>query len=73
VFLSHSSADKATAQAVLEGLEGRGIRCWIAPRDIAAGSEYGQEIVEYALASTHWLDATSTRCAAIPGTRRCLN
>jgi len=46
VFLSHSSADKATAQAVLEGLENQGIRCWIAPRDISAGSEYGQEIVE---------------------------
>jgi hypothetical protein len=26
VFLSHSSADKATAQAVLEGFEGRGTR-----------------------------------------------
>jgi adenylate cyclase len=114
VFLSHSSADKATAQAVLEGLESHGIRCWIAPRDISAGSEYGQEIVEaikscrafvvifsasantsphvrreveravsaertiipfrvedvmptgameYALASTHWLDATSAPLA----------
>ncbi len=114
VFLSHSSADKATAQAVLEGLEGHGIHCWIAPRDIPAGSEYGQEIVEaikscrafvvifsanantsphvrreveravsaertiipfriedvmptgameYALASTHWLDATSAPLA----------
>lgn len=46
VFLSHSSADRATAQTVLEGLEGHGIRCWIAPRDISAGSEYGQEIVD---------------------------
>jgi len=28
------------------GLESRGIRCWVAPRDISAGSEYGEEIVE---------------------------
>ena len=46
VFLSYSSADKATALAVVAGLEEHGIRCWIAPRDIPAGSEYGQQIVE---------------------------
>jgi adenylate cyclase len=46
VFLSYSSADKATALAVLAGLENQGICCWIAPRDIPAGSEYGQQIVE---------------------------
>jgi len=46
VLLSYSSADKAAALAVLAGLEGQGIRCWIAPRDIPAGSEYGQQIVE---------------------------
>jgi adenylate cyclase len=31
--------------SVVEGLESRGIRCWVAPRDIPAGSEYGEEIV----------------------------
>ena len=46
VFLSYSSADKATALAVLAGLEDQGIRCWIAPRNVPAGSEYGQQIVE---------------------------
>ncbi len=46
VFLSYAAADKAAALAVLAGLESSGIRCWIAPRDIPAGSEYGQEIVE---------------------------
>ena len=46
VFLSYAAADKAAALAVLAGLEGNGVRCWIAPRDIPAGSEYGQEIVE---------------------------
>lgn len=34
VFLSHSSADHAIAEAICNKLEGNGIRCWIAPRDI---------------------------------------
>src|ERR1700681_499458 len=46
VFLSYAAADKTAALALLAGLEGNGVRCWIAPRDIPAGSEYGQEIVE---------------------------
>jgi len=44
VFLSYAAADQALAFAVVAGLEGQGIRCWVAPRDIIpAGSEYGQE------------------------------
>ena len=46
VFVSYSAADRAPALSVVEGLESRGIRCWVAPRDISAGSEYGEEIVE---------------------------
>jgi hypothetical protein len=46
VFISYSSQDKPIADAVCAGLEARGIRCWIAPRDILAGMEWGQAIVE---------------------------
>ncbi len=46
VFLSYSSRDKTAALTALTALEGRGIRCWIAPRDIPAGSEYGEQIVD---------------------------
>jgi adenylate cyclase len=46
VFLSYAAVDQATAFAVVAGLEGQGIRCWVAPRDIPAGSEYGEQIVE---------------------------
>jgi len=46
VFLSYSAADKVTTLAVLAGIEDQGIRCWIAPRDVPAGSEYGQQIVD---------------------------
>jgi adenylate cyclase len=46
VFLSYAAADKAAAFAVLKGLEDQRIRCWIAPRDIPPGAEYGQQIVD---------------------------
>lgn len=46
VFISHSSANKATADAICHALEQKGIRCWIAPRDILAGSQYGEQITK---------------------------
>jgi TIR domain len=45
VFLSHSSKDKATADAVCTALEAAGIRCWIAPRDIPPGADWGEALV----------------------------
>jgi rhodanese-related sulfurtransferase len=44
VFVSHSSLDKLAADAVCHGLEAKGIRCWIAPRDQIAGRPYGTQI-----------------------------
>src|SRR5580698_1443497 len=44
VFLSYSSLDKLAADAVCHGLEAKGIRCWIAPRDQVAGQPYGEQI-----------------------------
>lgn len=46
VFISHSSKDAGVAQRVLAALEARGIRCWIAPRDITAGREWEPSIIE---------------------------
>jgi uncharacterized membrane protein YkoI len=45
-FISHSSLDKATADEVVDALERKGISCWIAPRNIPAGSNYGAAIVQ---------------------------
>jgi peptide/nickel transport system substrate-binding protein len=45
VFISHSSKDKAVGDAVCATMEARGIRCWIAPRDIAPGADWGASIV----------------------------
>ncbi|MDR1393225.1 MAG: pentapeptide repeat-containing protein [Bifidobacteriaceae bacterium] len=44
VFISHSSADKATADAACHALEQAGTRCWIAPRDETAGIRYFSQI-----------------------------
>ncbi len=46
VFVSHSAKDKTTADAVCAKLEAEGIRCWIAPRDILPGRDWGEAIVE---------------------------
>jgi len=46
VFLSYAAADKGIAMEVVKGLEDHDIRCWVAPRDIPAGSEYGEQIIE---------------------------
>ena len=40
VFISHSSKDKPIADAICAHLEGAGVRCWIAPRDIAPGEDW---------------------------------
>jgi hypothetical protein len=45
-FISYSSKDKTTANAACAALEAAGVRCWIAPRDIRAGAEYGAGIIE---------------------------
>jgi uncharacterized protein len=46
VFISHSVKDKTTADAVCAMLESDGVRCWIAPRDVTPGLEWGESIIE---------------------------
>ena len=46
VFISYSSADKASADQVCAYLEASGIGCWIAPRDIPPGVEYPAAILD---------------------------
>lgn len=46
VFISYSSADRPVAEAACAALERRGIRCWIAPRDILPGLDWGAAIIK---------------------------
>ena len=48
VFLSYSSHDAAAAMEVCRALEAAGITCWIAPRDIPGGADYG-DIIDKAI------------------------
>ena len=45
VFISHSSHDKAAADAACAALEAQGIRCWLAARDILPSADWGASIV----------------------------
>jgi uncharacterized protein (TIGR03067 family) len=51
VFISYSSKDKKWADATCAVLERHRIRCWIAPRDITPGTEWGAAII-------HGMDAS---------------
>ena len=46
VFVSYASADRDNAFRIASFLEGEGISCWIAPRDVPPGMEYGAAILQ---------------------------
>jgi hypothetical protein len=46
VFVSHSSKDKTIADAVVAVLESKGVRCWVAPRDILPGADWSESIID---------------------------
>jgi hypothetical protein len=46
VFISYCTEDKPIADAVCATLEAQGTRCWIAPRDILPGTDWGESIVD---------------------------
>ena len=52
VFISYSAKDKHVADAMCSALESKGIRCWIAPRDILPGMDWGGSIID-AISSSH--------------------
>jgi hypothetical protein len=45
-FLSYAAEDRAVADALCAGIEGTDIRCWMAPRDILAGRDWPEAILE---------------------------
>jgi len=46
VFVSHSVKDKAVADAILAPLEADSMTCWIAPRDVVPGANWGESIID---------------------------
>src|SRR5437016_1755550 len=45
VFLSHSVKDKAVADAIVARLEAESVTCWVAPRDVMPGADWGESII----------------------------
>jgi hypothetical protein len=70
VFISYASEDKITADAVCARLESHRIRCWIAPRDVLPGMDYGQALVEAIKQSRLVVLVFSARSNASPHVRR---
>jgi hypothetical protein len=46
VFISYASENREKAGEICAALEQRGFVCWIAPRDVRAGREYADEIIQ---------------------------
>ena len=46
VFVSHSAKDAEVAQAIVARLEAESIACWVAPRDVIPGADWGESIID---------------------------
>ena len=66
VFVSYASDDTAVANAVVASLERQGIGCWIAPRDVAPGALYADEIIRAINSSKVLLLVLSKSAAGSP-------
>jgi adenylate cyclase len=65
-FISYASEDKSAAETVCQALEGGGVACWIAPRDVAPGASYASEIVRGIDMSTVMVLLLSAHAASSP-------
>jgi DNA-binding beta-propeller fold protein YncE len=70
VFISYSHHDKPAADAVCATLEADGIRCWIAPRDVVPGQDWGEAIVDAIRSSRVMVLVFSQHANASPQIKR---
>ena len=61
-FLSYASADQQAAFRLCRLLEEQGIGCWIAPRDVPPGGDYGAAIIGAIEATKATLLLLSAQC-----------
>lgn len=73
VFISYSSDDKVVADAACATLEARGVRCWIAPRDILPGKEWGASLIDAIQDSRAMILIFSAKANGSPQIRREVN
>ena len=70
VFISYAVEDKEVADKVCRALEGQGIKCWIAPRDVPYGADYEEAIVDAITTSPLLVLVLSTHSNASPHVKR---
>jgi len=66
VFISYASSDATVAERLCSALEGAGISCWMAPRNIEPGRDYPVAIVEAILSARVLLLVLTDSAAASP-------
>ena len=64
IFISYSSKQKSIADGVCHYLEENGFKCWMAPRDITVGSEYG-DLIEEAIKTSKVVVLVFSQAASI--------
>jgi TolB-like protein len=70
VFISYASQDAAVANALVQALELHRLRCWIAPRDVIAGSLYAEAIVRALNEAKVFVLVLSVHAEASPHVRK---
>src|SRR5262249_48852150 len=62
LFISHVTEDGAAASQVVDELERRGVRCWIAPRNVRPGGTFDDDIADAIESCRAMLLIFSSRC-----------
>src|SRR5215831_5988887 len=62
LFVSHVTEDRAAASQVVDELERRGVRCWIAPRNVRPGGTFDDDIADAIESCRALLLIFSSRC-----------
>jgi hypothetical protein len=62
LFVSHVAENRVSAMEIVDELERRGTRCWIAPRDVRPGESFDDEIADAIEASRAMLLIFSDLC-----------
>jgi hypothetical protein len=70
VFISYSQPDRDCAFELVARLEGEGIACWVAPRDIAPSADWAAEIMDAISAARVMILVFSSSSNQSPQVRR---
>jgi hypothetical protein len=70
VFISYATQDEVAAKAICATLERNGKRCWIAPRDVLPGVDYGEAIIDAIQESRLMVVVFSSHANVSPHVRR---